>query len=106
MSMNVQWYPGHMTKARRAMQEQIRLIDLVIELKSWNEAQDYDRLGLAETKLDILGVQVPWQIIPVAPGRNLASVIEVSARNLSLKRMGYHSAKEFFSILQQDEEHP
>ena len=32
MSMNVQWYPGHMTKARRAMQEQIRLIDLVIEL--------------------------------------------------------------------------
>ena len=32
MSMNVQWYPGHMTKARRAMQDQIRLIDLVIEL--------------------------------------------------------------------------
>lgn len=30
--MNVQWYPGHMTKARRQMQEDIRLIDLVIEL--------------------------------------------------------------------------
>ena len=30
--MNIQWYPGHMTKARRAMQEDIKLIDLVIEL--------------------------------------------------------------------------
>lgn len=30
--MNVQWYPGHMTKAKRMMQEDIRLIDLVIEL--------------------------------------------------------------------------
>ena len=30
--MNIQWYPGHMTEARRAMQEDIKLIDLVIEL--------------------------------------------------------------------------
>ena len=30
--MNIQWYPGHMTKARRMMQEDIKLIDLVIEL--------------------------------------------------------------------------
>ncbi|MBR2258041.1 MAG: ribosome biogenesis GTPase YlqF [Blautia sp.] len=30
--MNIQWYPGHMTKARRQMQEDIRLVDLVIEL--------------------------------------------------------------------------
>ena len=72
-------------------------IDLVIELKSWEEAQDYDRLGLAEKTLDILGVAVPWQIVPVAPGRNLAIVVEVSARNLSLKRMGYNSAREFLS---------
>ena len=30
--MNIQWYPGHMTKARRMMQENIKLIDIVIEL--------------------------------------------------------------------------
>ena len=30
--MNVQWYPGHMTKAKRQMQEDIKLIDLIIEL--------------------------------------------------------------------------
>ena len=79
-----------------------RTIDLVIELKAWDEAQDYDRLGLIEKKLDILGVAVPWQIVPVAPGRNLAIVVEVSARNLSLKRMGYNSAKEFLSVFQEE----
>ena len=30
--MHFQWYPGHMTKARRMMQENIKLIDLIIEL--------------------------------------------------------------------------
>ena len=30
--MNVQWYPGHMTKAKRMMQEDIKLIDVIIEL--------------------------------------------------------------------------
>ena len=30
--MNIQWYPGHMTKAKRAMKEDMKLIDLVIEL--------------------------------------------------------------------------
>ena len=81
-----------------------RTIDLVIELKAWDEAQDYDRLGLAEKKLDILGVSVPWQIVPVAPGRNLAIVIEVSARNLSLKWMGYDSAKAFLSTFREEKD--
>ena len=79
-----------------------RTIDLVIELKSWEEVQDYDRLGLAEKTLKILGVEVPWQIVPVAPGRNLAIVVEVSARNLSLKRMGFNSAKQFLSTYKYD----
>lgn len=30
--MNIQWYPGHMTKAKRQMQEDLKLIDLIIEL--------------------------------------------------------------------------
>ncbi len=31
--MNIQWYPGHMTKAKRAMQEYIKIVDLIIELR-------------------------------------------------------------------------
>ena len=30
--MNIQWYPGHMTKTRRMMEENISLVDIVIEL--------------------------------------------------------------------------
>ncbi len=48
--MNVQWYPGHMTKAKRQMQEDIKLIDLVIELvdaqrTSFSRNPDIDELG-------------------------------------------------------------
>ena len=48
--MNVQWYPGHMTKAKRMMQENIKLVDLVIELVDARIPQssrnpDIDELG-------------------------------------------------------------
>ena len=66
-------------------------IDLVLELVSWEEALPVDRIGLHEETIEILGVQVIHQLIPVRPGRNLAIIIEVSARNLSLKRLGYNT---------------
>ena len=43
-------------------------------------------------RLPILGVDVPYLKIPVGPGRNIASIIEVAARNHTLKRMGHNSA--------------
>jgi HPr kinase/phosphorylase len=52
-------------------------------------------LGLEEGSYDILGVSVPSIQIPVRPGRNITTIIEVAARNQLLKEMGYHSAKEF-----------
>ena len=69
-------------------------IDLVIHMEKWDSAKEYDRFGLTEETVTILGVKVPYQVMPVRPGRNLAIIIEVSARNLSLRRTGYSAAAE------------
>ena len=69
-------------------------IDLVMHMEKWVEGKEYDRLGLSEEYITILGVKVPHQIMPVRPGLNLAIIIEVAARDLSLKRMGYSAAHE------------
>ena len=69
-------------------------IDMVIHMEKWDSSKEYDRLGLTEETVTILGVKVPYQTMPVRPGRNLAIIIEVAARNLSLKRMGYSAAHE------------
>lgn len=69
-------------------------IDLVMHLEQWIEGKEYDRLGLTDEYITILGVKVPHQLTPVRPGRNLAIIIEVAARNLSLKRLGYSAAHE------------
>jgi HPr kinase/phosphorylase len=69
-------------------------IDLVIHMEKWDQNKEYDRLGLTEETMTILGVKVPYQIMPVRPGRNLAIIVEVAARNLSLKRLGYSAAHE------------
>jgi len=69
-------------------------IDLVMHMEKWVEGKEYDRLGLQDDYITILGVKVPHQIMPVRPGRNMAIIIEVAARNLSLKRLGYSAAHE------------
>jgi HPr kinase/phosphorylase len=70
-------------------------IDLVIEMELWQEGKIYDRLGLEEQKISILDVDIPRILMPVRPGRNMAIVVEVAARNFRLKSMGYDAAKEF-----------
>lgn len=69
-------------------------IDMVIHMEKWDSNKEYDRLGLEEETITILGVSLPYQIMPVRPGRNLAIIIEVAARNLSLRRLGYSAAHE------------
>lgn len=76
-----------------------KIIDLVLELVEWDPAQEYDRLGIDDKVHTILGVDLPYLIIPVRPGRNLTSIIEVAARNHLLKQMGYHAAREFHETL-------
>ncbi len=70
-------------------------IDLAVELVEWEEGKEYDRLGLVEQQYPLLGLPVPLLRIPVRPGRNMTSIVEVAARNQLLKEMGYHSAVEF-----------
>ena len=70
-------------------------INLVIQLENWVEGKMYDRLGMDEETIDILGIDVPSITIPVRPGRNLAIILEVAAMNNRQKRMGYNTAEEF-----------
>ena len=70
-------------------------IDLVINLETWVQGKMYDRLGLDEETIDILGNKIPSITIPVKPGRNLAIILEIAAMNNRQKRMGYNTAEEF-----------
>lgn len=69
-------------------------IEVVVELSDLHE-EDYDRLGTENNVWPILGVDVPLVRIPLRPGRNIASLIEVVARNQLLKFRGHDSAREF-----------
>ena len=64
--MNYQWYPGHMTKARRAMQEDIKLIDLIIELVD------------ARTSLEAAGIRILMSF-----GRNKSRLVLMNKSDLA-----------------------
>lgn len=70
-------------------------VDMVIQLENWIEGKMYDRMGMDEETLNILGIEVPSITIPVRPGRNLAIILEIAAMNNRQKRMGYNTAEEF-----------
>ncbi|MEW6380089.1 MAG: HPr(Ser) kinase/phosphatase [bacterium] len=70
-------------------------IELAVVMEEWKKEYEYDRLGLKESTVNILGVEVPLIKMPVAPGRNMAIIIEVAARNQLLKESGYYSARDF-----------
>ena len=70
-------------------------INLVINIVPWSDHEIYDRLGLENQYVELLGVKIPSITIPVTPGRNLAVNLEVAAMNNRQKRMGYNAAVEF-----------
>lgn len=70
-------------------------IHLVVNLEPWKEGMLYDRLGINEQTVTILGIDVAALTIPVKPGRNLAVILEVAAMNQRQKLMGYNAALEF-----------
>lgn len=75
-------------------------VDLVLELVAWNSKEEYDRLGLDEKTCEILGAELPHLRVPVSPGRSVATIVEVAARNQILKIMGYHAGKELMERLE------
>lgn len=85
-------------------------IDLVIKLEDWNREADYDRLGLEEQYIELLGNKVVCHSIPIRPGRNLAVIVESAAVNHRQKKMGYNAAQELYNrvtgnIRKKEEEH-
>lgn len=75
-------------------------IDVVVRMVEWSQDLEYDRLGLDDRYHTILGAQIRELVIPVRPGRDMASILEVAARNELLKNAGHHAAREFFGNLE------
>ena len=72
-----------------------RTIDLVIRLEMWDGTPGtYDRIGLDEEYIDILGNKVLCNTIPIRPGRNVAVICESAAITNRQKKMGTNTAKE------------
>lgn len=72
-----------------------KTIDLVVNIVPWNTQEAYDRLGLENQYMEILGVKIPMNTIPITPGRNLAVILEVAAINIRQRKLGYNAAQEF-----------
>jgi len=84
-----------------ASTRQSKRVELVVQLERWDPAREYERLGLDDVHEEILGVRVPLLRMPVAPGRNIAILIEVAARNQLLKARGHHAARELAQRLEE-----
>lgn len=74
-------------------------IDIVVKLEIWDDTNFYDRVGLDEKFCHILGVKLPYNVLPVKPGRDVVLLLETIALTHRLKGMGYNSAREFNSKL-------
>ncbi len=70
-------------------------IELIVELIDWENDKQYDRLGIDDKTVNILGISIPHIILPVRTNRNIATIVEVAARNQLLKVKGFHSARAF-----------
>jgi HPr kinase/phosphorylase len=77
-------------------------IDLQVELMPWRDNMDYERIGLKNNYVNILGVNVPAIYLPISPGKNVAVIIEVIAMNHILKTFGYDAAEVFTRRLQEE----
>ena len=73
--------------------KQDQVIDLEVHFEPWDETKTYDRLGNDTAYTEILGVKVPYFLVPVRPGRNLAAILELAAMNNRERKMGYNAAQ-------------
>lgn len=73
--------------------KEMKNIDFIIKLETWDKSRQYDRLGLTDEYTEILGINVVTNAIPVRPGRNIAIICETAAINFRQKKMGYNAAE-------------
>lgn len=85
----------------RAIRDMKR-IDLEIKLIDWSENIDYERTGLREYMEEIMGVSLPYVVLPLNPGKNIAVLVEIVALNYLLKKEGYNSAKHFSESIKRE----
>jgi HPr kinase/phosphorylase len=76
-------------------------LELVVQLERWDQSREYERLGLDEDYYEVLGLRVPLIRMPVAPGRSIATLVEVAARNQLLRSRGHHAARALADRLEQ-----
>ncbi len=81
-------------------------IDMVIRMEPWDSTKVYDRMGLEENYINIMGINVPATVVPVTPGRNLSVIIETAAISNRQKKMGYNAAQELMQGLGMDDFEP
>jgi len=81
-------------------------VDFVVTLVPWEEHDKYDRHGLDQQHVEILGVKLPNVVMPVKPGRDVALLIETAAQNAKLKGLGFNVAREFNEHLLAAMQHP
>jgi len=74
-------------------------VELVVQLERWEHGREYDRLGLDDEFYEMLGARIPMIRMPVAPGRNVAILVEVAARNQLLRARGHHAARRLVTRL-------
>ena len=74
-------------------------VDLVVELQPWDKTKNYSRTGLESETIELLGLEVPYTVVPVHPGRNLAVILETAAICNRQKKMGYNAAEELMLSL-------
>ncbi len=77
-------------------------VGVQVELMPWSDNMDYERIGLTDNLVDILGIKIPIVYLPVSPGKNVSVIIEVIALNHILKIYGYDAAQEYAQRLQQE----
>jgi HPr kinase/phosphorylase len=77
-------------------------IELVIKFEEWEPAKKYDRIGLDDYYTEYLGVKIPEVTIPVAPGRNLAVLVETASLNQRLKNKRHFTAKALDATLRKE----
>jgi HPr kinase/phosphorylase len=76
-------------------------VELVVQLERWDVSREYERLGLDDDFYELLGLRVPLIRMPVAPGRSIAILVEVAARNQLLRSRGHHAARALADRLDQ-----
>lgn len=75
-------------------------VSLVVRLEKWDPDVQYDRLGLEQRSCEVVGVPIPYLVIPVIEAKNLSILVEVAAMNQHLRSLGVHSAKLFAEDLE------